>query len=854
MALGQIYTGLLIAIFMSSSAKRETAPQQNAVTPPIPLHSTEIPYPKHRPSNQKLLTVVARMTIDEEGLITQATIIQSATPKLDAYVLEKVAWFRFSPATDRGKPVVVDIDFKIEFPPPLTPSAEPKPKPKTPPPTGKIHGLLLEQGTGKPIIGATIWVRREGFSQTKTSNEKGLFSIELTPRDYVLKIDAPGYYLFTGKEEVRLNEELKIKYLLARQSYKKYHSYMYGKRNRHLISRVALRENEIKKIPGTFGDPYRAISSMAGVTQAMSLLPYPMIRGTSPGQSALLLDGLEVPLLFHFFVLNAVIHPEFLRGIDYFASNAPVEYGGVTGGVIDGKTYGWRIPDRFTIDADLNLFQAGAYLRYPLPEQKLNIAASFRQGYPSFLMNLLNSETRSSYWDYQTQISRGTPRSGWSILVLGAGDTAYTLRHAEDFPQSAPTSSPEKIRKNIFLGSFHRLDTRYHHQFKGHRFRQRLTFTYEQTDVFSDSNRTMSLSIRPQSTWEKRWLEQLKTIVFTKAQVKSLKSPSSLASAESSESSGFVPEEGQRFITTGGFDLIWEPNETLSSSLGFRIDWYKQDDIDHLAYDPRLRTSIKLGTLYDMPFFLNTGIGIYHQAPRSSIPIPGLQIIGLNMGLIRSYQGTLAVVVEPALNWQVSLESYYNHLNPLYVDFGLNELTWEQEYDDDINDHISNENKQTDTQNNPTLVGIIGERKGRSYGFELTLRKKTSGNFFGWLSYAWAKSHRNKGEGWFRFDFDRNHIINCVAGFNLPNNWEFGLRFSFQSGTPLNTSNGINTGQSAPQYRLDLRIDKRAVWNNWLLDFYIDILNASLSGETGGTLSNDTFRIIIPTIGMRAIF
>ena len=52
--------------------------------------------------------------------------------------------------------------------------------------------------------------------------------------------------------------------------------------------------------------------------------------------------------------------------------------------------------------------------------------------------------------------------------------------------------------------------------------------------------------------------------------------------------------------------------------------------------------------------------------------------------------------------------------------------------------------------------------------------------------------------------------------------------------------------------RFDLRVDKRAVWQKWLLDFYVDITNVALLPEEiqPGTV----IRYVLPTVGLRARF
>jgi hypothetical protein len=69
----------------------------------------------------------------------------------------------------------------------------------------------------------------------------------------------------------------------------------------------------------------------------------------------------------------------------------------------------------------------------------------------------------------------------------------------------------------------------------------------------------------------------------------------------------------------------------------------------------------------------------------------------------------------------------------------------------------------------------------------------------------------------------------------------------------LTTIFGSNLARSDGQFRLDLRIDKRAVWNRWLLDFYVDIINASVAEESGGLVGGQAIRYLVPTLGFRAV-
>jgi hypothetical protein len=123
---------------------------------------------------------------------------------------------------------------------------------------------------------------------------------------------------------------------------------------------------------------------------------------------------------------------------------------------------------------------------------------------------------------------------------------------------------------------------------------------------------------------------------------------------------------------------------------------------------------------------------------------------------------------------------------------------------------------------------------------------------FGWISYTLSRSERYRDTAWAPYDFDRTHLVNLVAGLPLRRNWDIGIRWQYQSGKPTTTTAGYNTARGDGYLRFDLRVDKRAVWRKWLLDFYVDVTNVALLPEEiePGTV----IRYVLPTLGLRGRF
>ncbi len=98
-------------------------------------------------------------------------------------------------------------------------------------------------------------------------------------------------------------------------------------------------------------------------------------------------------------------------------------------------------------------------------------------------------------------------------------------------------------------------------------------------------------------------------------------------------------------------------------------------------------------------------------------------------------------------------------------------------------DYINN----ADLLLNQYLEGDLLQGDGRAYGAEFYI-KKAKGKFTGWISYTLARTERRvKGinnDDWFASRFDKPHVLNVVASYELNARWSFSANFLFNSGTP----------------------------------------------------------------------
>ncbi len=868
------------------AAKPASAPAASLV-PPSPLGSLHIPYPKSAPRRASMVTVTVLITIGADGRVSAVKLLKKGGEPFDAAVVTGAKKFLFRPATFGGQAVPVAVPYSQTFVPPPPP---PPGGAKGPPLDALLEGLVIERGTREPVQNATVVVQDPLGMHVAETDQQGHFLLPLTSGKKLVKIVAADHRAFRRTETLGHEEHFQVKYLVDRESYNPYESTVVGERDRETISKTTLSGREIHQLPGTFGDPFRVVEELPGVTSVMSLLPLPIVRGSSPGDTGIFLDGVRLPALFHLFGGPSVIAPELIDRIDFYPGGFPVSYGGYVGGIIDGRT---ERPDdgRSKLDLDLNLLQSGLYAQHPIPGTSMVLTVAGRYGYPGLLLSLLTTGLSLGYWDYQARLTGGHPGSEWSVFAYGSEDvlaeslppstsstsTSGSTTGSGSTPASgtAKSASSATTMTTLMKTEFHRLDLTWKLGGEDKYGLYRFVAGYDDSGgVGVDLSSAM---VDPQASWMLPLSKTLRVHAGAELLLQYDLTGSSTSSGTQTASylSTVFPASGA--LANGGayVEAPWKPNGNLLVTPGVRVDGYTDNETTNdsagsahaglglpagsgsstkrvwqWSVDPRV--SARWRPPGWKKVWLKGVVGRYHQPPRFFIPIPGESEAPLSGGLLASTQYSVGTEASLAPGVDLDVQTYYNDMDPVLFDLSTNSsmadiLTVAPTT-------LPGGTASGNSSSSNPLAALQQKTTGRAYGLEILLRKRDTSSLFGWIAYTLSRSERHYATGWAPYDFDRTHILNAVAGIRLPRNWEFGARLLLESGTPVTTTYGrYNSARTPWDYEIDLRIDKRAVWNTWLLDFYVDILNASVAPQTGGLTEGEPVRYVLPTIGFRAL-
>ncbi|MBA3503815.1 MAG: TonB family protein [Deltaproteobacteria bacterium] len=848
-----IVVALVVLVASTAHAQHDAgvdAPPADAPSgfePPRATSATDVPYPAGAPAHDVPIVVTVKLLVDERGSVKQVDLVTTPQPPFDDAVIAATRAFTFEPGKHDGTPVPVEITFTHTFQPP-----PPPPPPVTadegPLRTSVLRGKLVQLGTRAPVTGATVTAQIGSRRYEADADKHGRFELPLPAGAAKITVTAPGHNVFLQQESLANAQAVAVTYFVEKDSYDPYEIVVVDNQRREEVSRITLRGKEIKQIPGTFGDPFRVVQTLPGVASAVSLLPFPIVRGASPSSTGFLLDGTRVPLLYHLLSGPSVIHPNFIDEIQFYPGGAPVVYGGYTGGIVDGRTARAR-RDEHLLDFDANLLQVGGLVRQPIETLGGTLTAAARYGYPGMLLSLATNQVSLSYWDYQLRFDGGSPKRGWTVFAFGAQDTLSTPS-----PNADPADPSPPLEPSLILG-FHRLDLRYHDTRGKLATHYRMVMGRDRTR--SNGTDFTMWNFEPSLQARYKLDETLTLVAGLEGSLRDVNQGGGMV--ESANAASMITASLDRFYNGAAItEALWRPTKQWLIRPGVRADVYADGNTTKPAIDPRLTARYVLARrdLDDVPpesddsaIWLKGSAGIYHQPPRFVLPLPGLDLMPIEYGLLRSYQTSLGTEIPLGHRFQLTAEGFFNYMDPTIFDLSVNEDSVITDANTTI---VTSGETDTTAQGQAIVDRLTKPQKGRAYGLEFLLRRQSKTGLFGWISYTLSRSERLREGAWVPYDFDRTHLLNVVAGLPLRRNWDVGLRLQYQSGKPITTTAGYNEARTAGYVRFDVRVDKRVVWRNWLLDFYVDVTNIALLPEevTAGT----TIRYVLPTVGVRGRF
>ena len=717
-------------------------------------------------------------------------------------------------------------------------------KPATAPPQAalrKLSGKIVARGTRQPLAGAQIsFAVGDGTRASTESAADGSFSIEALPGTHQLRVQYPAFVPLVRSVDLHGDVVDLVLRLEPRPDGERYETVVISEAPEEPL--FAIKKEELIHTAGSFGDPFRVIESLPGVAQSTWPLPFYAIRGANPGNTGFFIDGVRAPALFHFALGPSVIHPFFIEDLAFYPGGYPVNYSRYVSGIVAANT-ATPATDRLHVSADVRLFDVGGIVAAPFDNGKGTLAVAGRYSYTGLLLSAFSNAYSLDYWDYQVRVQHTLGPGKLTLFAFGSGD-----RLEQKDPDQTDWGFPgqkNSAQPGLAKLTFHRAQLRWDGVALAGHFSAAVVggiddSTVTLTSLFSlpVGARMYTLAPRLSERWTvARWMD---VEIGADSEIQRARPRSIVADVGGVTDAIYHTDlfRDRAIVSAGGYVGIGiHAGDRFVLSPGLRYDGYFEQGTQAFALGPRLLARYRVGP-HD---WVKATVGQFSQMPSLPVGVPGFESFGLaSYGLQRSRQASVgvesALVDRFGLDLNLDTSLFYQRLH----------LT-------DLRDTLIPD---------PESADLLEPREGESYGLEVTLRRPMKHRLYGWVAYTLSRSLRLVDGIVVPSDWDQRHILNLVVGYRWPRNFSTSARFHYNSGRPYplysNRTFEVEEYIRMPPFpQLDLRGDKRFIFDKFIMDVYLELVNSTLSREVydvkrqdSGALSESYYRLVLPSAGV----
>lgn len=244
-------------------------------------------------------------------------------------------------------------------------------------------GYVEDAGTGDRLAGASVVDEASG--RGVAANAYGFFSLPLVGDSLSLRVTSVGYVgarvrVGPGRTEVRLVPDAGV---LGEATVEARAVVAAG------ATSARLSAADVARVPALLGeaDPMKALQRLPGVLTGAEGSSGLYVRGGTPGQNLILLDGATVYNGNHAFGLVSVFNPDALQSVEVVRGGFPARYGGRLSSVVDVALREGRT-DRRSGRVSVGLLASRALVEGPLGGRGGYVVAGRRSYVDALLLPL----------------------------------------------------------------------------------------------------------------------------------------------------------------------------------------------------------------------------------------------------------------------------------------------------------------------------------------------------------------------------------------------------------------------------------------------------------------------------------
>lgn len=650
-----------------------------------------------------------------------------------------------------------------------------------------VSGYISDAATGERLSGATVYIPE--LNQGTACNNYGFFSLIL-PQKRVQAI-----FRFVGYNPVVLNLPLSKDTVLNIQLETNNNlgevKVTATPHENFLLSPTfgihRLNAKEVERIPAVLGEPdlLKAIQLLPGVSFATEGSTGFSVRGGSPDQTLIQLDGVPVYNVNHLWGFMSAFNNDAISETRLYKGNLPAHFGGRLGSVLDVSMKEGNLKKRtgtFSISPI-----AGRYtLEGPIIKDKVSFMISGRTTWANLLLSAAqrlegqNNEENQlltyGFWDINAKtnwiidpnnrvyLSFYTGRDAFVTEDGGGGSKDYT-KFSYNWQNLTSVLRWNHIFSSVLFANFSAYNSRFRQEYLN-------KFDKNGKEVYKGYNNLNDWSLKGDFDWNRGTKTRIKFGYQFSAQKFS---PEIISYKSDSNSFELNNDIYTRNIIS---EIYAEAEISISEKItgNFRLRGGNMSTQNKSYWSLRPRASVRylFSEQVSGKISCSRMKQYLHQLQNTTLGIP-TELWVSSTDKIKPGTSNLfstGVFWKPNGKYNFSAETFYTSLqNVIRYKDGTTAL---KERGDSWEEYV-----------------VSG--KGESYGLEL-MAEKTIGNLTGWVAYTLSKSTRQYDEinfgRTFPYAYDRRHQLNINTNWNLSEKQkkgktitkDFSATFSYASG------------------------------------------------------------------------
>jgi hypothetical protein len=751
--------------------------------------------------------------------------------------------------------------------PPPAPSPAPPP-PASPAPgvpvaaTGTLRGRVIDAATGAPVPGAFV----SAGGRTDIAGPDGHFTLSDVPLGTVEVVAVAELYspqvlaveLTPGLPVADVELALAVETAMAGEVVE-----ITGEApDPAAAPSYDLEAAEIRVLPGSGNDTIKALQSLPGVARVPFGLAGLVLRGASPRDTNVYLDGIEVPLLYHFGGLASFYPSSMLTSLEMVPGGFSAEYGRAQGGVVIMRSRPGR-SDRWRVESEVSLQDAAVRADGPGP---LGGAWSvgLRRSYIDAVLGLALPEDGAfaltlapRYYDgqlrYDLELGRG---QRVSAMLFGSDDRLSFLFEDDDDPVERTQSNFRWVQR------FARAALRWERRIDDVTLSATPWIGWDENSIrFDDEgvvreNVPMGTRIDVLRSLARGYLAGGIDLQGSRNGVDLAGEPPPMPGAEDPEDAFMTSAGAEWFLDAGVWieGLYGLRGGLLDIKPGLRIEHYGLSE--EWVIDPRLNLaqSVARGVT------LKQSVGVFHQPPNA----PDLDPVFGNEDLGSSYAVQTSAGVEVVLpaGVEITATGFFDQAYDVPVDV-VTSATGAAEPGNALSGGGGAASRELTAEQFGTYSYQENIGRGRNYGVETLIRGASgtsgrAGSWMGWISYTLSRALRRYDPArypeYYPYVLDQPHVLTALGSLLVTDDWRLGARIRFVSGNPItpvtgsyydagdqgyHAISGAILSERLPAYfQLDVRVDR--TWKrSWgTISLFLDVQNVTNRVNAEGVTYN----------------